>query len=170
VHRVFHRRLIRERRLYSQTNSQARSLTELHKTLTVLRINAKWANHLITQQRALQIWEPILGPEHQKIKLICDHIAGMRARKVVDLKQEPDLIQDVEHSPEAFQPNDTPHLRSIGNLLHLYDGPQEDLLPKFLALESSNISNSQIRQDMRLLQYSKSRSFLGEYYSFLQKF
>jgi hypothetical protein len=162
--------LIRERRLYTQTNAQVRSLVELNKTLTALRMNAEWASRLIPQQRLLQIWEPVLGPEHQKIKLIQDQITTMRNGKPTNFEQRPDLIRDVENPAEALIPDDIPELRSINNLLHLCDGSPDDLLPKFLALESSDISNNQIRHDMRLLQYGRSRSLLGGYYSFLQKF
>jgi hypothetical protein len=162
--------LIRERKLYTQTNAQSRSLVELHKTLTVLRMNAKWAAILITQQRALHIWEPILGPEHRKIELMRDCIARMRAINPVDLEAEPKIIQDAEDLPEALRPDNIPQLRSIGTLLHLCDGSPDDLLQKFHALESSNISNGQTRQDMVLLQYGRSRSLIGGYYSFLGRF
>lgn len=166
----FSRFLIRERRLYNQSDAQSRSLAELNKTLTSLRMHAKWAASLVTKQRFLQIWEPVLGPKHKKIQLIRSHIAEMKNWTTITLEQNPELIQDVENSSEAFKIDDFPDLGSISNLLHLCDGSPDDLLRKFRALENSNISNSQIQQNMWQLQHGRSRSLLGGYYSFLQKF
>lgn len=73
--------LMRERHKYTHANPQVRSLQKLCKTLTALKMNTKWASTFITQQRAVQIWEPILGPEHRKIKTMRDNIAIMRANK-----------------------------------------------------------------------------------------
>jgi hypothetical protein len=162
--------LIRERQWYSQANERERSLADLGTTLTCLKMNAEWASRLITQQRALQIWEPILGPEHPKILDMYGSIVSMRASKTADLDKETWRIQPDEHLSGPYELDKIPQLRSLGNLLHLCDGSPEELLQKFHALEKSSISNDQIQRDFALLKYGRSRSFLGGYYSFLKRF
>jgi hypothetical protein len=163
--------LMRERQKYTHTNPEVRSLQELCKTLTALKSTTKWASALITQQRAVQIWEPILGSEHPKIKKMLDNIAIIRAGKVVNLDSETSQIQGAEDLlQETFVPDDIPQLRPLGDFLHLDDGSPVDLLEKFHALENSDISSRQIQREIALLRYGRSRSLLGGYYSFLQRF
>jgi hypothetical protein len=162
--------LMRERQIYNQANPQESDLVELRKTLTGLKMNTEWASYLITQQRALQIWEPVLGPEHSKIKLMRTQIAKMKKTRPVDLNQETSLIQDAEDSLPTFEPNNYSQLKSIGGLLHLCDGSPDDLLRKFRALENSDILSRQFQQEIELLRYGRSRSLLGGYLSFLRRF
>lgn len=169
---VLSRFLMRERQKYTHANPQVRSLQELRKTLTALKNSTRWASTLVTQQRAVQIWEPILGPEHPKIKTMRDNIAIMRAdKRNLDLDSGTSQIRGAEDLlQEAFVPDDIPELRPIGDFLHLGDGSPADLLERFHALENSDISSRQIQQEIALLRYGRSRSLLGGYYSFLGRF
>jgi hypothetical protein len=164
--------LIRERQKYIHADPQVRSLQELRNTLTVLKMNTKWAGTFITQQRAVQMWEPILGPEHPKIKTMRDNIAIFRTdTKVVNLDSETTRIQGAEDLlEETFVPDDIPQLKPIGDFLHLSDGSPAELLEKFHALENSDVSSRRIQQEIALLRYGRSRSLLGGYYSFVKRF
>jgi len=163
--------LVRERHKYNQADPVTRNLVELHKLLTSLKMSTQWASWLITQQRALQIWVPILGPEHPKIKMMRNNIATNKVAKRVNLSKETWRIEGAENMvPETFELDGNAHLRSIGNFLHLCDGSPDDLLHKFRLLENSDILGRQFQQEIRLLRYGRSMSMLGCYYSFLQQF
>jgi len=66
-------------------------------------MSAGWASELITQQRTLPIWTPILGLEHPMIKKMRGNIAGMKLRKPVNLDEETWRIEGEENMvPETF--------------------------------------------------------------------
>lgn len=160
--------LMRERQKYIHANRQTSSI-EQHKTLASLKMNARWLINLMVQQRAIQIWEPVLGSEHPKIKQMHDNIAVMRVRPSVDLNKDTSWIEE-EAFVEGFEPDNIPRFNSIADLLHLEDGPPNDLLEKFRALENSDITSRKLREELALLRYGRSRSMLGGYYSFLGRY
>jgi hypothetical protein len=163
---------MRETQKYNLANPQTRSLTELRQTLATLKANTECLAALIGQQRALRIWEPILGPEHPKIKLIRDEITFINWFPNRTEPERESWLAQAERNllPGTLNLGEILQLKSIGGLLCLGEGPPDDLLAKFHALESSDIAGHQIQQDIAHLQYGRSRSLLGGYYSFLKRF
>ncbi|KAH7060370.1 hypothetical protein B0J12DRAFT_736722 [Macrophomina phaseolina] len=106
-----------------------------------------------------------------KIKAMRENIAALRVQAPVDLDKITSGIEDLDDSSEgAFEPDNVPRMRFIDGLLHLGDGPQDDLLEKLRILENSETSIHKIQEEMALLQYGRSRSLLGVFYSFLSLF
>ncbi|KAK2765373.1 hypothetical protein FQN54_008219 [Arachnomyces sp. PD_36] len=161
--------LIRERQKYTRANPEERDLQGLRKTLTALKLSSKFCSQVIMQQRALEIWEPILGPEHPKIKQMHDNIALKKMSKQrVNLDLEPLLVEYVDTLPEEIIDLDNcPRLASIVDMLHLDDGHPDELRRNLNALENSDALGREKRRQVKLLRYGRSRSLMGMYYSFL---
>jgi hypothetical protein len=160
--------LTRERQKYAGANRGERDLLELRKVLTALNLTSWFYSAVLPQQRALQIWEPVLGADHPKIKLIHDNIALWRLSEMVSLDKQPSLIQDLETlSTDVWDMDTRPGLAPIADMLHLGDGRPDELLAQFNALKVSDTVGLESRRRMRLLRLGRSRSLLGAYNSFL---
>jgi len=158
--------LMRERQNYIQQPDPI----EMRKTLTALKLEAQFWCRVLVQQRALQLWEPILGSEHPKIMQLRGNIADLEARKSVDIGDMGQLEKYETSMNKCVPPGNLTYSPSLEGLLHLEDGSPSDLLKKFEALEESDITGRQLQRELADLRYGRSRSMLGCYYSFLGRY
>ena len=158
--------LMRERQNYIQ---QPNSI-EMRKTLTALILSAQFWCRVLVQQRAIQLWEPILGSEHPKIMQLHENIANLEAIEAVDINETWQLEIYEASTNKCAALGNLAYEPSIEGLLHLEDGSPHGLLKKFEALEKSDITGRQLRQELADLRYGRSRSMLGGYYSFLGRY
>ncbi|KAL2130451.1 hypothetical protein VTI74DRAFT_6380 [Chaetomium olivicolor] len=169
---ILSRSLVREREKYGSSNSEIGDEVELRKVLYVLRATATYWGSVIVQQRAVQIWEPILGPNHPKVTLLRDNLASMRSSSLGSCDFFERYVQGVETSdlsaPLAI--DQLPSLKRVGDLLLLGDAPGNQLLEKLHAIESSSASGQQFRLEVARLRFGRSRALLGLYYSFICRF
>ena len=162
--------VMRERQKYIQDNPQMTDSIELRKILTALKLTARWLCRLLIQQRAIQIWEPILGSEHPKIERIYKNIAIMRLRSPVDLDKDTSRIEDDVSVEEGLNPDRLASLHTISDLLHLEETSPNDMLEKLHTLEKSDLAGRELREEIALLRCGRSRAMLGGYYSFLGRY
>ncbi|KAE9373665.1 hypothetical protein N431DRAFT_338661 [Stipitochalara longipes BDJ] len=155
------RRLMIEQQAYLALPSHEQSTTELqHIFATLVESTRSWTE-VITSQKALEIWEPILGPNNRELTLI--------RKRLKEHEQIPGCpIEEVLLDPgvpaQPFKP--------IQHFLHhQHDGPADKLLElaPFLEFSTDNLS-SEVRDEMLLLRRGRSHAFLGGYYSFLRHF
>jgi hypothetical protein len=165
--------LMRERQRYIQAAQQATGSMDLRKMIKALKSTATWYTSLLVQQRALQIWEPLLGPEHVKIQRMHDNLAIMRMSPLIKdrptTQAEQEEVEVEEDLDDSLDFENLVALRSIKDLLHLEADSPQHLLEKFQALEKSDIAGCRLRQDLTFLRYGRSRSMLAGYYSFLER-
>ena len=173
---ILSRFLTQEREKYSNFNSRNPGIgkIEFGPILLDLRVAASYWGRVIVQQRAVQIWEPLLGPDHPKIAVLRDYLNSIRRPLGVSVTTgSPEcpatrvrisaLVARLEidqHSP----------LRGISDLLSLGDAPADKLLENFHALESSSVSGQQFRLEVARLRFGRSRALLGVYNSFICRF
>jgi hypothetical protein len=167
---ILSRSLVREREKYSNSNSEISNETELCKVLSGIKLCARFWGSVLVQQRALQIWEPILGQDHAKMVLLRDTIVEMRYRKPANLDSDIHLIKPADTLDLPLEIGQLAPTTTLGDLLHLGDAPADRLLEKFQAIESSSISGQEIRREMALLRHGRSKALLGVYNSFLNRF
>lgn len=159
---ILSRSLRRERDKYSRLHPNIENESELRDGLTALKDAANFWVPILVQQRALQIWEPILGRHHPKMALIRDFLHGA-------LVAEFDLDAAYE-SVDTLDIYGPPGLDPVKDLIHLGDAPAEWLLEQLQAIESSSVSDHPIKQEVALLRLGRSRALLGVYYSFIRRF
>ena len=158
--------LMRERQNYIQEPDSI----EMRKTLTVLKLSAQFWCEVLVQQRAIQLWEPILGPEHPKIMQLYENIVASETSKPIKIEAPGQLEKAEALTDQCPELSNLTYSPSIQGLLHLEDGSPDDLLKKFDALEKFDITGRQLRQELADLRYGRSRSMLGGYYSFLGRY
>ncbi len=170
---ILSRSLIREREKYSSINSDIKNESVLCKVLIALKLDASFWGQLVVQQRVLQIWEPILGRNHPKIKLIRDHIDyDRRTSEPVNIDSERDL-PTLDAEADALISSDAeglPEQETFQELIHLGDAPADRLLEQLRAIESPSVSGQQIRQETAWLRLGRSNALIGVYYSFIRHF
>ncbi|KAK1765596.1 hypothetical protein QBC33DRAFT_543305 [Phialemonium atrogriseum] len=165
--------LMRERERYANDHSKGGDVTELDKTLAALKIDARYYGRLVVHQRVLRIWEPILGLGHPKIRKLSAQISAFRHANVVDLEIDPKLGEEFSSWTDILKPDEIPRLRGasgLRNLMHLEDGPPDQLREKLRVLESSDITSSEAKREMELLQHGRYQALLGVYHSLLGNF
>jgi hypothetical protein len=169
------RTLIRQRRSYSSGNSGFKCAAILESALATLKIDAGlWAN-LLMRQRALQIWEPVLGPDHPRIVLIRQSLS--KGRQVRVLNPDSDVCDaamvkfadgELAFDPLAAARIFTP--KPVVDLLHLDDASPARLLEQLKVLESASVSGQEAWREISLQKRGRSKALLGVYYSFIGRF
>lgn len=165
--------LMRERERYANDHSKGGDVTKLNKTLAALKMSARYYGQLVVQQRALRIWKPILGLGHPKIRKLSAAISAVRHPKLVDPESDPRLSEVLSPWTGILEPDEIPQLRGasgLRNLMHLEDGPPDQLREKLRVLESSDNTSSEAKREMELLQHGRYQALLGVYHSFLGNF
>jgi hypothetical protein len=172
---VLTRTLIRQRRNYSSGKSGIKCAAILEKALAILKINAGFWASLLMRQRALQIWEPVLAPDHPRIVLIRRSLSKGRRVRVLppdsDIR-DADLVKFTGNGL-AFDPLGPARMitpKSVVDLFHLGDAAPYRLLEDLRILESSSISGQEARRELALLRRGRSRALQGGYYSFIGRF
>ncbi len=173
---ILSRSLIREREKYSSMDSEIRNESGLCEVLTALKILAIFWGRVIVKQRVQQIWEPILGRSHPKMKLIRDRIDDDQQLAVEKIAVEFPLDIDLlaaERAADARISSDAeglPELETFKDLTHLGDAPAYQLLEQFQAIVSFSVFGQHIRQETAWLRVGRSNALLEVYYSFLRHF
>ncbi|KAK4097957.1 hypothetical protein N658DRAFT_488840 [Parathielavia hyrcaniae] len=175
---VLSRTLIRVREEYSRGNPGVQDTSCLQRLLMCLKEAASGWVPLLMEQRALRIWEPILGAKHPHILLLQSSLAGWQAAKgdCHDSDSDEDELSiwvswlSSEDAFDHLRAIDMSHLGPAANLFHLGDAPPTRLLEDLWAVEGSSISGAQPRHNATLLRLGRSRAKLGVYYSFLRRF
>jgi hypothetical protein len=167
---ILSRFLVREREKYSNSNSEISNETELCKVLSGIKLSARFWGSVLVQQRALQIWEPILGQDHAEMVLLRDILVKKRYKKPRNLDSGIHLIEPADILDLPLEIGQLAPRTALGDLLHLGDAPADRLLEKFQAIESSSISGQKIRREIALLRHGRSKALLGVYNSFLNRF
>ncbi|KAG7289174.1 hypothetical protein NEMBOFW57_005537 [Staphylotrichum longicolle] len=167
--------LVRERETYERAvagNDAIGNESELCKILIALKLEATFWSSILVQQRALQVWEPILGRHHPKVKLIRDYLEKHRKPKTVaaDFGRRLHRLDESDAVIGSEVEIDRPEMRRVNNLVHLGDGPPDQLLEQARTLSSVSANGQQIRQDIAWVKLGRSRALLGVYYSFLRRF
>ncbi|KAL8335957.1 hypothetical protein RB601_000005 [Gaeumannomyces tritici] len=162
--------LVQAREAYSMTSSGRRDEDELVCLLIFLRNNAQYWSQLLVRQRAVKIWEPILGPNHPKVAQLRHSIASNftygddamaeRFRGEVE-KYGPITPLEIDLGPS---------LESVRDLLHLGDSPKDQLLEQLQAIESSSASGDRFRREFADMKLGRSKALLGVFYSFIGRF
>ncbi|KAH6664268.1 hypothetical protein B0J14DRAFT_706689 [Halenospora varia] len=155
------RRLIIERHNYLALPADEQSTKELqHIISTLVETTRSWAE-VITSQKALEIWQPILGSDHPELTII------RRRLEVHERVPSPpieNIVWGLGDPAPPFQP--------IQHFLHgQREGPTDKLLELAPLLEfSTDNLSSEVKDKMLLLRRGRSHAFLGGYYSFLGHF
>ncbi|KAL8397396.1 hypothetical protein RB594_004210 [Gaeumannomyces avenae] len=162
--------LVQAREAYSMTSLGRRGEVELRCLLLFLRNSAQYWSRLLMQQRAVKIWEPILGPNHPKVAQLRHNIAlnfsygnTAAAARIIEKSKGDGPITPLEIDPE-------PSLGSARDLLHLGDSPKDQLLEQLHAIEDSSVSGDRFRLEFWDMKLARSKALLGVYYSFIGRF
>ncbi|KAL8282256.1 hypothetical protein RB597_009792 [Gaeumannomyces tritici] len=162
--------LVQAREAYSMTSSGRRGEVELRCLLLFLRNSAQYWSCLLMQQRAVKIWEPILGPNHPKVAQLRHNIASnfsygntATIARIIEKAKGDGPITPLEIDPE-------PSLGSVRDLLHLGDSPKDQLLEQLHAIEGSSDSGDRFRREFADMKLARSKALLGVYYSFICRF
>ncbi|KAK3898594.1 hypothetical protein C8A05DRAFT_37809, partial [Staphylotrichum tortipilum] len=143
--------------------------SSLSKTLISLHLESLFWSHLLRHQRALSLWEPLLGPSHPKITHLRAHLAKLRTPKTVpsDFARRTHRLQD---STDLLTTPPPPDQHAVRNLLHLpSSGAADALLAQAQALTSASPAGQQARNDIAWLRYGRSKALLGVCASFLRR-
>jgi hypothetical protein len=170
--------LVRERQKYSSADPDIKNEIALRKVLVSLKGNARFWALQFMRRRALEIWEPLLGPNHPKIVFLRDSLVRRRQVRVVDVDVDVDsdfsedlLAELADHEPfDLSEVDQTSTLKPIADLLDLGDAPPDCLLNRLQVVESSSVSGKEVRQSLALLRIGRSGALLGVYYSFICRF
>lgn len=120
------------------------------------------------RQRALKIWEPVLGESHPMIKVLYARLASLRSKSPVNMNAIP-LDPTEPREEEALDL--TPQLGSrLSDLLHLESRSPDQLLGSFRAFEISESVGGQMSQELLLLRRGRARSLEGVYFSSLGRY
>jgi len=174
----FSSHLALQRQKYLHAQSHEKASIDLPQVLQVLVSSYKFWTSVLTKQRALELWTPILGPEHPKIVAMIEYIElGKRSSKV---EPEPSVSQwdEAEVFEQALpQLPEFEHILSgtfPGNFMELCEDSATNLLQDFEALydhdQNGTSLASTIRSDVKALRLGRTKAILGGYHSFLQKF
>ncbi|KAH8699366.1 hypothetical protein GQ44DRAFT_779064 [Phaeosphaeriaceae sp. PMI808] len=98
------------------------------------------------------------------------NITDLEDSEAVDLGDTGKFEEHKTLANKCVNLSDLTYSPSIEGLLHLEDGSPNDLLERLEALEKSDITGRQLRQELADLRYGRSRSMLRGYYSFLRRY
>ncbi|KAM7190197.1 hypothetical protein V8F20_009819 [Naviculisporaceae sp. PSN 640] len=163
----------RERHRMSSLICTNKKQDSLRKVLSGLRLNARFWGSVVVQQRALQIWEPLLGADHPKIVLLRKGLALKRKGTVVNLDTATSMVKTEDSLLVRMELDILPSLlltplEEEDGLLYLGDGPPDQLLGKLEDLEWRTRKQSQ--HALAMLRFGRSRALAGLYYSFAERF
>lgn len=163
----------REKHRISSLFSAKRGKEALKKVLLGLRMNVRFWGSVVVQQRALQIWEPILGSDHPKIALLHKGLALKREGKVVNLDSDTGVVKAegpllVRMELDALPSLLRSPLEEEDGLFYLGDGPPDQLSSKLEDLERT--TREQCKHATAMLRFGRSRALAGLYYSFAERF
>ncbi|KAK0749776.1 hypothetical protein B0T18DRAFT_115356 [Schizothecium vesticola] len=181
---ILTRTLVRERDKYSNSTSDISSETALRIALLYMKNSAQHMARVLVRQRALQIWTPILGLSHPQILEMRQELALQRCSVLYRFQNfkplEDDAIKDDAIEDNATEGDllgdlvDIERIESFGNklgyLVHLGDGPNDQLLEQLRVMESGSASGQQLAWGMHRLRRGRSRALQGLYLSFLCRF
>ncbi|KLU81703.1 hypothetical protein MAPG_00787 [Magnaporthiopsis poae ATCC 64411] len=165
--------LIQAREAYSILDSRTDYERNLRRLLLYLRNRAEFWSFVFIQQRAIQIWEPILGPDHPKVAQLRHSIASQRSDAAILSRDEFGRLAESAEVNALIAPLDIdqmPSLEMVRHLLHLGDAPEDQLLEQLRAMESSSVSGQQFRENARQTRLGRSRALFGVFYSFVGRF
>ncbi len=167
--------LVRERERYERVdagNDVIENESGLCKILIALKHEAVFWGSILVQQRALQVWEPILGRHDPRVILIRNYLERYRRPKTVaaDFGRRLHRLEESDAVISSEIEIDRPEMRIVKNMIHLGDGPSDRLFEQARALGSVSTNSQQIRQEIALVKLGRSRALLGVYYSFLRRF
>ncbi|KAL8365631.1 hypothetical protein RB595_004446 [Gaeumannomyces hyphopodioides] len=164
--------LVQAREAYSMANSEMVNEADLRSLLLHLRKNAEFWMNLLVQQRAVRIWEPILGPNHPKVAQLRHNIAEIRSDIIAADTDDTTILEKTREGmlDTPLEICQEPSLESVRDLLHLGDAPKDQLLEQLHAIESSSAFGDQCRLEVKNLRLGRSRALLGVYYSFIGQF
>jgi hypothetical protein len=155
------RRLMIERQTFLALPSDEQSTQELqHIISTLVETTQSWTE-VITSQKALEIWQPILGSDNPELTLIRKRL---EEHERVPSPPIDSILWGVGIPARPFQP--------IQHFLHRQrEEPPDKLLELASLLEfSTDNLSSEVEDEMVLLRRGRSYAFLGGYYSFLGHF
>lgn len=164
---ILSRVVIREREKHCSANPSERKRLNLRGTLSRLYDMASFLVAILVRQRLIQVWEPVLGRENPKIEELYTKLERTRLYMTdVDPSQDSSGIQ---HDAEDIQPR-FPNLldTDISHLLHVQEGPPDQLLMEFRSLEP--VPGQDIQRDLQLLRHGRSRAIEGVYFSSLGRY
>jgi len=155
------RRLMIERQNYLALPSDEQSMEELQHIIWSLVETTQSYTDIITCQKALQIWLPILGSDNPELTII-----RKRLEEHARIPGHP--IESIIWAPGV----PAAPLQPVQYILHSkHQGPANNFLELAPLLEFSADNLSSVGKDKILLQArGRSHAFLGGYYSFIGHF
>lgn len=169
---IFSQSLVQAREEYSRPDSEMGSEVELHTALLALRNEAEFWTSVLVQQRAIQLWEPILGSDHPQVAQLRHNIAYKRSEEAICVDELGRLAEGAEVGTliAPLETDQLPSLQTVRHLLHLGDAPKDQLLEQLRLMESSSVSGQQFRENAGQTRLGRSRALFGVYYSFVGRF
>ncbi|KAK4206734.1 hypothetical protein QBC37DRAFT_380797 [Rhypophila decipiens] len=141
----------------------ARDTNVLNKVSSGLRTNAKFWGSVVVQQRVLQIWQPILGPDHPKMTAARDDLALKRSATIVNLDAHPHSVASqgtLEDFPELDE--------TLEALFSLGDGPPDQPRSRIEAMERSRVGLP--THNKAMMRFGRSRALLALLYSLTEQY
>jgi hypothetical protein len=158
---VLSQRLMIERQTFLAIPREEQSTQELEDIINCLILSTHGCIEVVTCQKALEIWEPVLGPKNSELGVIRERLKYYERMRVRPLE---DILFSTFTPAKPLRPVQyylrAPHNEPADRFLQL---------APLIQLPSSRLT-SEVQDDMIMLHRGRSHSFIGGYFSFLGQF
>jgi len=170
---ILTRTLSREREKYANSSSGIRNILTLHTMLSTLRTDAQFFAEVLVQQRALQIWRPLLNPDDPRIKGLRAGLARTRSTYRIAQRCSEDSTDGAETDvlselPERYQMQSMGE--RLGILVQLGDAPSDQLMEKLRIIETGSCPGKRLTLELEQQRRGRSKALLGIIFSFVGRF
>jgi hypothetical protein len=145
-------------RLRGEYNDTEQDNAELDNKLSLLQNTARYWTNVLVHQRAVDMWEPVLGPEHPITALLVRNLAAMHISR--DATSLGDFLHSTEGTeisvlgtPSGAHHSPLPLWTAVKDLFHL-----SDTLPSRRAVGNMLLPSPDSRHHMAQLQLGRQRS------------
>ena len=170
---ILTRTLGREREKYANSSSEIRNIFTLYTMLCTLRADAKFFAEVLVQQRALQIWGPLLSPDDPRIKGLRAGLARTRSTYRIAQRCSEDFADGAETDvlSELLERDQMQSMgERLGILAQLGDAPSDQLMEKPRIIETGSALGRQLTLELKQQRGGRSKALLGIFLSFVGRF
>ncbi|KAM7183793.1 hypothetical protein V8F33_013372 [Rhypophila sp. PSN 637] len=146
----------------------ARDTNGLNKVSSGLQMNAKFWGSVVVQQRVLQMWQPILGPDHPKMTAARDDLALKRSATIVNLDAHPDLVVSEVTLEDLSELDENGTMLEEEALFSLDNGPPDQPGAGLEAMEKSRVEPP--THNKAMIRFGRSRALLALLYSLREQY